>query len=80
MREPMERRYYNATSLERVLGDLEEHYGMSSEEFYARHLADDVRVSMPSFTRHTWASFYRNLRRLRGDDFAEHAERTLALS
>ena len=72
----MERRYYNATSLERALRTLESRYGMSSAEFYAAH-RDDARAvtAMPRRIRNLWASLYRDWRRLSGADFAEQVER-----
>jgi hypothetical protein len=73
------RHYYNASSLRRVLDDLEAGYGMSSEEFYEAHLQDCLPRPVPSFHRHVWASLYRDWRRLAGADFAENAERVLAL-
>jgi hypothetical protein len=80
-RQMMERNVYSAASLERVLASFEEHYGMSSDDFYAAHVARSAAVSHISrFHRHTWASFYRDVRRLRGDEFAERVEETLALA
>lgn len=73
----MEKRYYDADSLERVLASLERDYGMSSAEFYAAHVAGEP-LDVSRFTRHVWASFYRDVRRLRGDEFAEAAEQLLA--
>jgi hypothetical protein len=75
----VEKSYYDAESLARVLAALERQYGTSSADFYARHVAGEA-LPIPRFTRHVWASFYRDTRRLRGDDFAEAAERLLALA
>ena len=75
----MEKLYYDVESLERVLAALEREHRMSSAEFYARHTAGE-HLAIPGFTKHVWSSFYRDVRRLRGDDFAEAAERTLALA
>ena len=75
----MEQLYYDAESLERVLAALEREHGMTSAEFYARHVAREP-LEVPRFARHVWASFYRDVRRLRGDDFADAAERLLALA
>jgi hypothetical protein len=77
--EPMKKNLYDAGSLERVLVSFEERYGMTSADFYALHRSD-VSLDMPGFHRHAWASFYREVRRLRGDDFAENAERLLTLA
>jgi hypothetical protein len=75
----MEKLYYDAESLERVLAALERQHGMSSAEFHTRHTAGE-HLEIPRFTTHVWASFYRDVRRLRGDGFAETAERLLALA
>jgi hypothetical protein len=79
----MQKRYYNAASLERSLGAFERLYGMSSDEFYKAHSApgDDSPLlkDVPRFERHVWASFYRELRRLNGEDFAERVERELVV-
>ncbi len=75
----MERNYYDANSLGRVLVSFEERYGMSSDAFYEAHLADERLEHVSGFHRHTWASFYRDVLRMRGDGFAAHAERVLAL-
>ena len=76
----MKKRYYDAASLERVLVSLERRYGMSSAEFYDRHRADEPLPGVPGFHRIVWASFYRDVKRMRGDDFAEHARHVLELS
>ena len=73
------RNVYTVASLERVLASFEEHYGLSTTDFYEAHVADAELDHIPRFHRHVWASFYRNVRRMRGDDFAERAERALAL-
>jgi hypothetical protein len=77
----MERNVYNAESLDRVIKYFEERYALSTPEFYELHRAESDRLSsIPGFHRHTWASFYRDVRRVSGDDFVAHAEQTLALS
>ena len=76
----MEKRTYSANSLERVLLSFERRYEMSSAEFYGRHAADEPLPEISGFHRHVWASFFRDVRRLRGDDFAQHAEDILQLS
>jgi hypothetical protein len=79
-RKVMEKNYYNAASLERVLLFFERRYGLSSDEFFEKHLADEPPVErVPGFHRHAWASFYRDFRRLSGRSFAEHAEGVLAV-
>jgi hypothetical protein len=74
----MEKHYYNAASLERVLLWFERRYELASDEFFAMHRDDAPLENVPAFHRHAWASFYRDFRRLSGDPFAEHAERLLA--
>lgn len=61
-------------SLERALRAYEETYGIESAEFYElRHSEDDPRIAaVPRFHRHAWASFYRDCKRLAGQDLAEH--------
>ncbi len=76
----MERNVYTAASLERVLASFEVRYGMTSADFCAARTARSEDIAeIPRFHQHAWASFYREVRELRGDDFAEGAERTLAL-
>jgi hypothetical protein len=74
----MEKHYYNAASLERVLLALERRYGRSSAEVYDAHLAGDPLAELSGFARHCWISFYRDYRRLSEAGFAENAERLLA--
>jgi hypothetical protein len=78
----MEKVYYDAAGLERVLRGLEERYGLSSGEFAAAHERGDLDVvgSMPGFERHTWSSFYRDWQRLTKDEFADSVEHTLELA
>jgi hypothetical protein len=75
----MEKSYYDADSLATILRLLEERYGVSSEDFYAAHLADaGLPEGLTGFNRHAWASFYREAQQLSGRSFSEHAERVLA--
>jgi hypothetical protein len=76
----VEKRYYSAESLERVLLDLERRFGMSSEEFYAKVTAGERIEDMPGFERSVWASVYRDFCRMSGDDFASSVSRTLELA
>ncbi len=62
----MTRRYYDATSLERVLTNFETRYGLSSTGFYEMHVSDTVPEDVTGRHRHVWASFYRDVMRLRG--------------
>jgi hypothetical protein len=74
----MKRNTYSAASLERPLAWFERTYSLSSEDFYAAYLADDVPNRVSGFHRHVWASFYRDVHRMGGGAFADHAERVLA--
>ena len=77
--ELMEKHYYDAASLERVLLAFERRYELPSDEFFARHREDRSLEFVPGFHRHLWASIYRDFRRLSGGhSFAENAERLLA--
>jgi hypothetical protein len=75
----MERRYYDADSLARVLAAMEDTYGMSSDEFYEAYLTGAPIDGLSRFNRHVWASFYRDVQRLRHDGFAENAKHVLAV-
>jgi hypothetical protein len=75
----VEKRYYSAASLRRVLEDLERAYGMTSPEFYDAYVADEVPARVSRFHRHVWASFYRDVRRLEHADFSDSAREVLAL-
>jgi hypothetical protein len=76
----MDKMYYDAASLERVLLAFERRYEMSSAEFYGRYSSDDELPEISRFNQHAWASFYRDVTRLSGGDFAAGAERVLALA
>jgi hypothetical protein len=74
----MKKNYYDASSLELVLTRFEDLYGMTSAEFYVLVERGEDTPGIPGFHRHSWASFYRDVRRLRGYDFAANAGRVLA--
>jgi hypothetical protein len=74
----MERNHYDAESLERVLARFEERYALTSRDFYAALVDGEELPPMPGFHRHVWASFYRDVERLRAG-FARRAEDLLAL-
>jgi hypothetical protein len=77
-----ERLVHTAADIEHMCAWFEHEYGLSSEAFYAAHLADDL-PDVPRFHRHVWASFYRDRRRLgvrANGSFTSRAERTLALT
>jgi hypothetical protein len=77
----MQRRYYNADSLERSLHAFEKRFGLDSETFLAAHTAgdEDVLKDIPRFLRHSWASFYLDWQRLREDDLGATVEHELEL-
>ena len=76
----MERQIYNTGSLLTTLEYFERTYGMSSQDFYAQLLADELPANIPGFTRHLWASFYREAREDDDGAFAAHVESTLQLA
>lgn len=77
----VEKRYYNAASIERVLRAFERGYGLTSAEFYRSHAGDGSAITqVPSFHRQAWAGFYRTWLRLSGSGFAERAERELEIA
>lgn len=76
----MEKVYYSADSLERALLSYERHYGLGSAEFYELYLADDLTADrVHRHHQNTWASFYRDVLRLRRVDLAGHVDRSLEL-
>ena len=77
----MQKRYYNAGSIERVLQTFERGYSLSSADFYAAHVGDPEAIShIPGVHRQAWAGFYRTWLRLSGSGFAARAERELELA
>jgi len=77
--EAMRKSYYDADSIDCLLRWFEDEYGMSSDAFYDAHLANGALPgALSRFERHTWASFYREAKRMNGRSFAERAERALA--
>lgn len=64
----MQRAGYNAESLSQGLREFEIAFGMTSAEFYERHLALDPEMPIPRYERHVWASFYEDVQRLATDD------------
>lgn len=69
----MERRYYDAAALEKTLASLEEHFEMTSAEFYDEQDREKI-ARIPGRIRNLWASLYRDWRRLSGQDFIERVE------
>lgn len=75
----MEKRYYNATSIERTLRAFERGYGMTSEDFLRAHVAGEELPQVSAWHRQAWAGFYRTWLRMSGGGFASRAERELEL-
>jgi hypothetical protein len=78
----LEKQFHSAADVERMLLWFERLYGISSEDFYERHVAGGGDLDeMTGFHRHVWASMYRDGVRLGCLDsgFAARAERALAL-
>jgi hypothetical protein len=77
----MDKRVYNAASIERILLTFERGYSISSAKFFAEHAIDGPLIqSVPVFHRQAWAGFYRTWLRLSGSDFASRVERELELA
>jgi hypothetical protein len=76
----VDRAYYDATDLDRVVTAFERRYHLPSAVFYERHASGARLEGIPGFHRHVWASFYRDVLRLRGHDFAATAGRVLELA
>jgi hypothetical protein len=73
----MQRQTYDAASLERVVGGLERHYGLSTAELLEARSRGDA-VAVPGFQLAVWISCHADLVRLRGEGgFAEQAQRLL---
>jgi hypothetical protein len=59
----IEKRYYNATTLQDALAQYESAYGMTSAKFFEAHCADaDLLKGMSGFQRSVWAGFWRESR------------------
>jgi hypothetical protein len=77
----MEKRFYNAASIERILQTFERGYSISSAEFFKEHEVDGPEIrSIPAFHRQAWAGFYRTWLRLSDSGFAARVERELELA
>jgi flagellar biosynthesis regulator FlaF len=59
----MEKRYYDAGSLDRAVRELEREYDMTSEAFYEAYAAG-AELDIPHFNQHVWASFHEDILRL----------------
>jgi hypothetical protein len=75
----MDKMVHNKTDVSQLLGWFERSYDMSSEDFYAAHVAD-AELGIPLFHRHVWASFWREFQRVGSSnrEFVDRAEQTLA--
>ena len=74
----MEKRFYDASTIQRVLEDLERGYGISSSEFWSAHAGDGMAIKhVPSVHRQAWAAFYETWLRLSGSSFSARIEREL---
>lgn len=77
----MEKRLYNAASIERILQTFERGYSLSSSVFFSEHRADGPDVqNIPAVHRRAWAGFYRTWLRLSDSGFAARVERELELA
>lgn len=77
----MEKRFYNAASIERILQTFERGYAMTSSMFFKEHEIDGPAVQdVPAYHRQAWAGFYRTWLRISGSGFAERVERELELA
>lgn len=72
----MEKKFYDSASLERSLRSLEETYGCSSEEVYARSSRNERIEGVPNRIRHMWMSLYVEACE-RGGDFVGAVRRAL---
>lgn len=59
----MNKRHYNAESLDRALREFEGAYSMTTADFYERYCARE-RLDIPHFNQHTWASFHEDILRM----------------
>lgn len=75
-----DRNTYDAASLSRVLRSFEERFGMSSSDFYQRHLdSADVLAGIPGFVRQSWAGFFVEWQRLAPESsFSDQVARELS--
>jgi hypothetical protein len=64
-RVPMKLTYYTADTLEHELHELEERYGMASQEFFEVYCASDVPPGIPGPDGFRWADTFTELCRLR---------------
>lgn len=74
----MKKRFYNATTLQKVLSRFEAAYGMTSADFYAAHLSDsETVVTIPGHHRQAWAGFHREAENMSADAFVDRVDREL---
>jgi hypothetical protein len=76
----MEKRSYNAASIERILKTFERGYSIPSLMFFEEHESDGPAVqAIPGVHRQAWAGFYRTWLRLSDSGFAAQVARELEL-
>jgi hypothetical protein len=77
----MERLLHDSGDVAEMLVLFEHSFGMASDDFYERHVADEP-LDIPHFERHVWASFYREFLRTKSPEgsLVARAEQSLALA
>jgi hypothetical protein len=74
----VEKRVYNASTIQRVLADFEKGYSISSSDFFDAHRGDGRAIEhVPSVHRQAWAAFYETWLRLSDSSFSARVEREL---
>jgi hypothetical protein len=77
----MEKRFYNAASIERILLAFERGYSMSSSDFFRAHEVNGPEIErIPSVHRQAWAGFYSTWLDLSDSGFAARVEQELELA
>ena len=77
----MQKRFYNAGTIERVLRDFERGYELPSADFYREHVSGGAAIDrIPSMHRQAWAGFYTTWLRMSDSGFAALVERELELA
>jgi len=67
----IEKRYYNAATLQKAVADYEREYGLTSAEFFEAHTTDAATLKgIPGFQRSVWAGFLQELREFEDPDCA----------
>ena len=77
----MEKRFYSAGSIERILRSFERGYSLPSADFYDQHVHGGPCIErIPSMHRQAWAGFYSTWLRMSDSGFAARVERELELA